>query len=370
MGAAVRAAALLALAQIGGGAGSETGGIERWVGELGGSLRRGAGGEITEIDLSRSWISDVDLERVRGLESLQTLRLGQTHVSDHALVTVASLPALTSLDLFFCEHITDAGASNLRSAAGLEHLSVRGTKISDSGLKFLSELHGLRSLDVGITEISDSSVELLEALPRLESLAIGGNRIGEVGIAGLRALKRLRELDLSGAQVTDSGVWAVGITDLNLDEIAAMTGLESLNLAAPSQEYVLAISSGVPRLRGGIRVTDFGAVHLSRLGSLRRLNLTRSSLTADGISSLGALGSLEELVLAHVASVGDGAGGALADLASLRVLDLSYTDFGDAGLEALVAHPRLRRIALAGTRASDEGVARFLAAGPGRDVIR
>ena len=360
----------LAIGPYGVAAGPDPNGIEQWVRDQGGSVRPSASGEVVEIDLSRTWVTDVDLERLRGLNSLTVLKLAQTHVSDSALRVVASLARLRSLDLFFCEHVTDAGASVLRDAAGLERLNVRGTKIGDSGLKFLTELERLKSLDVGITEVSDSSVELLEALPALEDLAIGGNRIGEAGIGGLRALKRLKALDLSGAQVTDSGVWAVGITDLNLSEIAAMQGLESLNLAAPSQEYVLAISSGVPRLRGGIRVTDLGAPYLARLTALRKLNLTRSSVTAKGIESLQPLQSLQELVLSHVASLGTNAGAALRGLPALRVLDLSHSKFDDAGLAALADHPALRRIVLAGTQVSAEAVERFLAAGEGRVAIR
>ena len=330
----------------------------------------GGSGRVLAIDLSRSWVSDVDLERLRGLDRLERLSLAQTHVTDSALAVVASLPALKELDLFFCEHVTDAGASLLRSAQGLRTLNVRGTKISDSGVKFLTALGQLRVLDIGITEIGDPAIDLMESLPYLESLAIGGNRIGEVGIASLRSLKHLRHLDVSGAQVTDSGIWAVTVTDLNLGEIGALAELESLDLGAPSEDYVAAVSRGVPRIRGAIRVTDFGANHLVRLSKLRRLDLSRSSLSSAGIELLEGLMLLEELVLAHVDSIDDSAGAALAALPALKVLDVSFTRFGDAGLKALLGHPSLERIVVAGTPASDEAVAEFVASRPGRNAIR
>ena len=237
-------------------------------------------------------------------------------------------------------------------------------------MKFLTELVELRSLDIGIAEIDDPSIELMEALPRLERLAIGGNRISEVGIANLRGLRQLRHLDLSGAQVTDSGIWAVTVTDLNLDEIGSLHRLESLNLAAPSPEYVDAVSSGVPRLRGAIRVTDFGASQLARLKNLRRLNLSRSYLTAAGVERLRELERLEVLVLAHAESIDDDAGRALAGLLSLRLLDVSFTSFGDRALAALREHPTLDRIVAAGTSLSEEAVASFVRVRPDRSVIR
>ena len=345
-------------------------GPAEWIVEFGGSVARGEDGAIESIDLSRSWIGDIDLRRLAGLDKLERLALAQTHVTDSALAIVGTLPALRELDLFFCEHVTDAGASALRGAAKLERLNVRGTKISDSGVKFLTELTHLRWLDIGITEVSDASVELLAALPDLEFLAIGGNRISEAGVSSLRSLGRLRHLDLSGAQETDSGIWAVTITDLNLDEIGSLVGLEGLNLAAPSREYVDAVSSGVPRLRGAIRVTDFGASQVSRLKNLRRLNVSRSLLTAAGIGALGALARLEDLDLSHSRSIDDSAGEALAGLPNLRAVNVSYTQFGDQGLGALRDHPVLKRVIAAGARISDEAVAKFVSARPGRDVIR
>lgn len=344
--------------------------IETWVLGMGGAVERDSSGDLRGVDLSRSWITDFDLRRLAGSTNLASLKLAQTHISDRALEIVASLPALRELDLFFCEDITDAGASLLRGASRLERLNVRGTKISDSGVKFLTELRNLEVLDVGITEISDASVGLLEALPNLRSLAIGGNKIGEPGIASLRSLRELRHLDLSGAQVTDSGIWAVTVTDLNLDEIAALRGLESLNLAAPSQEYVMSISTGVPRLRGAIRVTDLGAKQLASLTKLRKLNLSRSSLTSEGIRNLRGLDDLEELVLAHVSSLDDMSGTALAHLPSLRILDVSFSSFGDAGVAALREHPRLQRLVAVGTALSEATAAQFATANPSRDVIR
>ena len=344
--------------------------IAAWVTGMGGTLEQDSSGDLRSIDLSRSWVTESDLRRLEEGTTLTSLKLAQTHIGDSALELVASLPDLRELDLFFCEHITDAGASLLRGATRLERLNLRGTKISDSGVKFLTELQTLEVLDVGITEISDASVGLLETLPNLRSLAIGGNKIGESGIARLRSLRQLRHLDLSGAQVTDSGIWAVTVTDLNLDEIAGLKNLESLNLAAPSQEYVMAISTGVPRLRGAIRVTDFGATQLAGLTKLTRLNLSRSSLTSEGIRNLRSLDELEELVLSHVSSLDDDVGTVLANLPSLQVLDVSFTAFGDAGVRALKGHPTLRRLIAVGTAVSQAAAAEFVAANPSRDVIR
>ena len=370
MPSCLRPLAVATLVMVQGLAAEEARNVAAWVRLHGGTVTTDSAGSILGVDLSRSWINDIDLERLTGLDSLESLELAQTHVTDSALAILATLPSLRELDLFFCEHITDSGASQIRRAPALERLNVRGTKISDSGVKFLTELKHLRTLDIGITEIGDPSIELLEAMPQLEALAIGGNRIGEAGIASLKALKRLRHLDLAGAQVTDSGIWAVNVTDLNLDEIGALTGLESLDLGAPSPDYVKAVSSGVPRLRGAIRVTDFGVSQLGSLAALRRLDLSRSELTAAGLERLAGLQLLEELLLSHVKSIDDSAGPALAALPALRTLDVSFSLFGDAGLKALIDHPNLKRVVVAGALVSKEAITEFISARQGRDAIR
>ena len=343
--------------------------VESWVAAEGGSVTKNSAGHITEINLRASWITDIDVRKLETLEHLERLDLSQTHISDIALESVAKLPRLKQLDLFFCEHITGAGAARLRGVATLERLNVRGTKISDSGVEFISTLSNLRALDLGITQITDPSLEHLERLEKLEELSIGGDRISEAGLAYLQSLPNLRRLDLSGSQVTDSGIWGVALTDINIGLIASLSGLEHLNLAAADQQYVANIGDGVPRIRNRIHITDLGLAKLQALTELRFLNLTRSDVSAAGLREIASLPALEELILSHSKRVDDEAASVFAEMESLTALDLSGTGITDDGLQELSQSRTLRRLVVTDTSVTADGVEKLRRANPDCTVV-
>ena len=160
---------------------------------------------------------------------------------------------------------------------------------------------------------------------------------------------------MSGSQITDSGVWGVTVTDVNLESIALLGGLEELNLAASDAEYIANIGDGVPRLRNMIEITDLGAARLTALKKLRVLNLSRSEITAAGLAELATLPTLEALTLAHASRLGDNAVPALLRLERLTTLDLTGAPLTDAGLAKLAAHPALREIVALDTQITEAG---------------
>jgi Leucine-rich repeat (LRR) protein len=331
-----------------------------WIVSQGGSVTRDNDGHVTGVNLRGRWVTDGDLERLaEAFPDLESLDLSHTHVTDLGLGFVAKLSKLENLNLYFAEHVTESGVARLAELANLETLNLRGARMSDSGMEFLSHLANLRELDVGITQITDTSLEHLEGLAHLEKLALGGNRIGQSGLIFLQFLPALKHLDLSGAQITDSGVWSVTLTDLNIKRIATLEGLEVLNLAAADNGYVAAIGDGVPRLRNRIQITDLSMPELRTLPRLRSLDLSRSEVTAKGLTELAALPKLENIVLAYCEKVDDSAARALLDLKALRSLDLSHSQLTDGGLALLEKHGGLKNLYVSGTAVTPSAVAHF-----------
>ena len=331
-----------------------------WITGQGGSVERDSGGEVIGVNLRSRWVTDGDLEMlVAAFPDLENLDLSHTHVTDLGLGSIAKLSKLKALNLYFAEHVTESGVARLGELRSLERLNLRGARMSDSGMEFMSHLRNLRELDVGMTQITDTSLEHLEGLPHLEKLALGGNRIGQSGLIFLQFLPSLKHLDLSGAQITDSGVWSVTLTDLNMNRIAALKGLEVLNLAAADNGYVASIGDGVPRLRNRIHITDLGLSELRTLTRLRSLDLSRSEVSAKGIGELGALPNLQELVLAYCEKVDNAAALTLLDMKSLRSLDLTHTKLADDGLAVLEKHAGLKNLYVTGTAVTPASVAHF-----------
>jgi internalin A len=263
-----------------------------WITEAGGVVTRDRTGQIVAVDLRASWITDSDMLELARLPNLAQLDLSLTRISDHGLQQLKNAPAITDLNLYSDELITDAGLSALKGWRHLKRLSVRGTKITDTTLQHLSSVTSLESLDAGYAQITDVGLELLTPLPNLKELVIGGNKITDAGLQSLRQLPGLIYLDLSGAERTDSGLWSVSLTEPGLDAIATLRNLRHLRL-----NETLVSSRGIERLAGLTKIEWLDVEGCQRIGddvvptlasfrNLQRLNLSGTRVTSKGIAAL------------------------------------------------------------------------------------
>jgi Leucine-rich repeat (LRR) protein len=268
------------------------------------------------------------------------------------------LQQLEELTLDTAEFITDAAISYLRANRRLRKLNLRGTDITDISLPHIAELTGLKSLDLSYTQLGDVGIESLPALAELEELNLGGTRISGLNLSVLKLLPKLRKLSFNGIQRRNAGAcWSPLITDLDLDAIAELSGLEELNLGVGVSlgRTGVPVGAGNCRVAGGIRITDLGLGRLARLKKLRRLDVSGAKITPAGLKLLQTL-PLERLNLWNCATLDDSAAAVLAAIPTLSNLDLSYTSAGDATLETLATLPHLKYLYLTDTKATPAAV--------------
>src|SRR5205814_8077098 len=197
----------------------------------------------------------------------------------------------------------------------LKTLNLRGTDVTDTSLAYVAELPQLKSLDIAFTQITDVGLEHLASLAQLEELDLGGNKISGVGLHVLKLLPKLRKLMFYGIQRRNAGwCWAPVVTDLELETISLLGGLEDLNVG-----YGVALGAPRPtdlgpadgeaecRIAGGMRVTDLGLAKLVSLKKLRRLDLSGASITTNGLRTLAAFRELRRLSLWNVKGIDDAA---------------------------------------------------------------
>jgi WD40 repeat protein len=84
--------------------------------KLGARIKQDDQGNVVELNLSRSKITDAGLVHLKGL------------------------PELQKLNIFFCPKITDAGLVHLKGMANLQELNLTGTKFTDAGVAQLQDL--------------------------------------------------------------------------------------------------------------------------------------------------------------------------------------------------------------------------------------
>ena len=336
--------------------------IARSIEALGGQVVRGPDGNIVDVSLARTWASNNDIERVVEIKGLKRLDLSFTYVSDAGIERLQQLTQLEELTLDATEAITDAAASYLRANKHLRKLVLRGTDITDVGMPYLAALTGLKSLDLSHTMVGDVGLESLPALSELEELDLGGTRITGINLNFLKLLAKLKKLSFNGIQRRNAGAcWTPLITDLDLDTISLLSGLEDLNLGVGVSlgSTGKAVGAGNCHVTGGIQLTDLGVAKLAKLTKLRRLDISGARITPVGLNVLKSLPQLERLSLWNCTALDDSAAPQLAAAPKLTMLDLSYTSAGDATLKSLATLPNLKLLYLTDTKVTPAGVEAF-----------
>jgi len=313
---------------------------EAWVADIGGQLSRDSDGNILSIDLTSSWVSDPDLEKLARMPHLRSINLSYTWVSDLGMEHLKPLQNVEELILHYTEEITDGGIAHVKHWKKLRRLDVRGTKVTSRVFELVGQIKTLEFLDVGFSRVTDDGFENLADLTELKWLGFGGNKMSGVALPLLQLLPALAHLDVGGLQRTDSGRWGLALSDFNLESIEALTKLESLDLQ-------------------DAKVTDLGLQRLSALSNLEMLDLSRTPLTGRGIKALTSLPKLKSLKLWQCEQVADGIAEHLPALKRVEVLDLAETSVTDEVLKAAGRMPSLKQLFVGGTKITSAAVERF-----------
>ncbi|MGH9659656.1 MAG: leucine-rich repeat domain-containing protein, partial [Bryobacteraceae bacterium] len=296
-----------------------------------GAIERDAAGRAVAIDLASSWITDASLGQVASLKDLRRIDLAHTRITDQGLERLKVLQNVTDLNCYFAERLTDDGVAHLKGWTRLERLNLRGTQVTSKVFEHLAKLAGLRSLDLAHTQIDDDGFEHIAGLPRLESLAIGGNRLVGSALTLLKTAPALRMLDVAGIQRVDSGLWGLSLTEANLDRLASLSTLETLDLSGANIADRGLDRPGSPEAERS-ELRDLS--RLAKLERLRALDLSRTPINAKGLEAVARIPRLRELRLVLARNIDDAAAPALASM-KLEALYLAGTGLTDAGLAKL-----------------------------------
>ena len=129
-------------------------------------------------------------------------------VTDEVLKRIAELEFVTSLNLGGPRELSDDGLLELARMPQLEHLFLSDPKgkLTDRGLEVLRHLPNLRSIDIGWqTGISDRGIANLRFCERLEAVNLMGTRTGDGAVAALQGKAKLRRFS-TGLLLSDEGI--------------------------------------------------------------------------------------------------------------------------------------------------------------------
>ena len=271
------------------------------------------------------------------------LRLnGAYHLRKFTLSAIPQICVnLLHLDLSRCRQIDNRLIQNIIEACYyLEYLSLDGcVKISDSAFSSIS-FSPLKTLSLaGCSQLSpDGLVRTLLVCERLETLNLGGCRQSVTdrvlwSIFDAASTDRLRNVDISGCSV-------LGSDSAFLQYPSGVVPLKSIKMGGTQSyppRYTDAAVIALTRICGGGTLeeiettwnslfTDLSLHALQSCRYLRRLNLTNSRVTSDGLTKLlHVCSSVRELQLSWVTGIDSTIFSALRNITSL---DLSHcTDY-------------------------------------------
>jgi len=261
-----------------------------WIEPLGGRMERDAAGNVIAVHLRASWVSDGELLELARLPKLARLDLSRTRISDKGLAYLRTAPSLRDVNLAYAERIGDPAHAVVKEWKKLEKLSLRGTVVADETAAAAASLPLLETLDLGDSIVGDVGVEALAAAPKLKQLSLGNVRMSDVGYQSLRQLTRLAVLDLSGGRHRGNNT----LSERSVQAVASLRQLRVLKLGHlkfPARSF--AQFAGMVNLEElGLEycpeVNDEALKVLEGWKSLRRVDLTGSSVTAAGVEKLRA----------------------------------------------------------------------------------
>ena len=240
---------------------------------------------ISDLNLTRSPVTDSGLHLLTAIPNLQTLNLSGTRISPAGLRVLQELKSLRSLILDEVR-LDEQGLSEIGNANWLTALSLRSVPVSDASLEKLQPLADLRVLKLdGNPNLTGGQLGGLiknGVFSKLKEFTAEGTKIGYYGLDSIASMKELEVFQGRQANVPDNALQGLGrcknlrilglsgnpVTDAGIRQLGQLKNLEVLDL------------------RDCPTVTDNSLNTIKNLTSLTRLDLSRSSCSLDAAKKL------------------------------------------------------------------------------------
>jgi hypothetical protein len=284
-------------------------------------------------------------------------------MTDEALARIAALDFVTSLNLGGSRELTDDGLLHLARMPQLERLDLSeypGGKLTDRGLEVLRHLPNLRKFEMTWQAgISDRGVSNLRFCDRIEEVNLMGSPTGDGAIEALQGKPNLRSFS-TGRLVTDAGIPLLQ----HFPRLKTAAGQGSrLLIDGPFTNLGLAALAGLD----GVfeldlfwhvdRITTDGLVHLAKLPNLSMLGCDGHLSDDVALGHIAAMPRLRRLRIQESVATDDG----FMALARSQTIEGIWgrvcPNFGSRGFAAFSKMPALSRLGIGCKNVDDAALA-------------
>ena len=161
---------------------------------------------LTGVNLDgNKLVTDADLVRLKGLENLLELQLGNTGVTDAGMANFAGCKKLTKLALYNSQ-VGDTGLAHFKDCKNLTELSLTNSRVTDAGLAYFKDCNGLTVLYMGTGLVTDAGLAHFKDCKNLVVMYVLGSQMTDAGLALFKDCDQLQMLYLDGTRVGDGCV--------------------------------------------------------------------------------------------------------------------------------------------------------------------
>lgn len=344
----------------------------------------GLGGEFTDAGLkavancgrlkvlagSAREVTDDGLKPLGGLKNLTTLRLIGGKFTGTGFSAFKEAKGLEELHLISCEDLTDEGAAAVAEIPNLRELKLSSSPktLTSAGIRAIvtkrlppefefpkrvlddelfvtlvkagwlydpkgtgkdakkpTSADKVKELSVARSGVTDRGVKAVDDCVNIEYLFAGNSAIGDGTLQQFGKHKKLKYAWFEGEKITAAG----------LDALAACP-MEELSM----DRYTW---------------TDDMCKAVGKMGTLKKLTLMHSKVSADGLKQFATLPQLKELTLAYAELTDESVKG-LAGCPALEVVCVNYTGLTDAGILELLKLPKLKSLQMYGVKVKKETI--------------
>jgi len=293
-------------------------------------------------------ITDETLQLMLHITTLQTLNLHYCEkITDTGIQYVATLPHLRDLDIGDCYKVGRNLFSLLLPLAPIMTRLVilspvrSNSFLRDKYFEVIPNFTSLKTLDIGgCSHISDKAMEYVAKLTRLTYLGISGTSVGDVGIHNLRKLVNLKGLSMQKC----SKITSLGLTIMTAF-CSKLSYLDLRGLPFGRDTDVLQQLSVLPFLEemdfSNCYLTDevLQPAYMVRVPLLKKMSIGYNSMITDkSVQSLTSTNQVQYLDISSCYKMTEKSLQYIAGCTSLRVVDLSHLyGISDAAVQELRA---------------------------------
>jgi hypothetical protein len=161
---------------------------------------------LKTLGLDRTLIGDDALDAVAKQPALETLWLDGTQVTSAGLKKLTPLASLKTLRMEEVMQVPGEGLEVLATLPLLEHVRLKGTKLSVDDVERLAKIPNLIELGLDHTNVGDDHLEKLPPALNLRTLWLSKSAVTDVGLVHLHKMESLQKIYLHATSVTSQGV--------------------------------------------------------------------------------------------------------------------------------------------------------------------